>query len=199
LRLPRDACAYALFGFYKESRAGFSKGVKMSNPPFNNTIAPVKLSQILFPTYVSMTGVTATDKNQNAFVSSLDIYGGFVQTAVTEGQGNTQRYTFRSFIPIDDKFNVLTYDPDGPIFDVATTVSLAATSPNGAHVAIESIDAAHAKLSNQLGQSVLLLEFDLGLRWTEIINVAYSVNVLYANSVGTRNVVGQLTATAAPQ
>jgi hypothetical protein len=150
--------------------------------PFQFSRINVKLNQVKFPTHVSLGNTTVVDKNRESVPAALDVYGGFVQINASEGQGTTQRYTCRTFIPINTNSKLRVYDPDDPGFDNVTSVSLAATSPNGAHVAIESIDAAHVILGSELGQPVLLLEFDIGIRWTEIIQVAYSITVVSVNA-----------------
>jgi len=134
--------------------------------------------------------------------ADLEIYSGFIQIQAQEGSGVLQRYTYRSFVPMgpsrirsyDIKFTAPVPAPpqDGPpppppptgpaIFTAGVNVSLAAiaSSQHASTTAIDQMSISKERLviPGAAGRPALLvLAFDIGIRQSEIIRVAYTVTV----------------------
>ena len=115
---------------------------------FNNAIVAVTAGQVQFPTRVKV-GVTVKNLNEEpgqppTLNADLETYSGFIELNQSAGEGTNgdpDRFTCRSFLLIDTTSNARAYERV-TLLDIATNVSLAATSPNNAHVAVTAIDAA---------------------------------------------------------
>jgi hypothetical protein len=84
--------------------------------------------------------------------ASLETYSGTIILNLSENNGTKNRFHCTVLVPMRDttirSYGVEDNQPTSP-FQIATCVSLAATSPNGAHVAINAIDQSSAGLISQ--------------------------------------------------
>jgi hypothetical protein len=153
-------------------------------PPQN---MPLKIGSIINASYVQAfvqyQNPHTTGELQTA---SLETYSGTILLNLAENSGTLQRFHCSVLVPMQDT-TIRSYgiDDNSPNpFEAAVCVSLAATSPNGEHVAINAIDQGSVGLINQQfdginhEQVVLVLDFDIGYRWTTLIRAAYTITLL---------------------
>jgi hypothetical protein len=153
-------------------------------PPPN---LPLRIGSVVSPGYVQVPVQSKNPHTGEPQPASLETYSGTIILNLSENNGTTNRFHCIVLVPMADttirSYGVEDNQPTSP-FQIATCVSLAATSPNGEHVAINAIDQSSAGLIPQIfggvdkSQNALILEFNIGYRWTTLIRVAYTITIL---------------------